>query len=482
MVAVNEFMTLINPGIIEHDFIHRTLISEYSMFELPPVGDLTLDLSKSKPYLTGEFITSGVLGKGERSRPDTWRQAIASLSHRNYSAPRVNERLDTFRTAELLCESLLTAFDVSKLYECYDYIIPDIYRIDQWLADRDVSKFNRIKRDMNHSLMYEQFSTMKMMIKGELKPKMDLSSYTTYAPPANIIYYKHIVSMFFSPLFLEVFDRITYCLSNKVVMYSGINLDTLGRVIRSRLPLPIENYHTLEIDFSKFDKSQGCVFKLYEGMIYRFLKFSEEAYLNIETTEYFCKFRSASGLTGELGAQRRTGSPNTWLSNTLVTMGMLLNVYNLDDIDLMLVSGDDSLIFSRKPLENKTNEININFGFEAKFVENSVPYFCSKYIVDDRGTVKVVPDPVRFFEKLSVPVRLTDFLAETTLREKFVSYKDLMKEFDNDTVCLLVDILVCKRYSLPPMTSYAALCFIHCLCANFASFKKIFDEIFVVDI
>ena len=81
---------------------------------------------------------------------------------------------------------------------------------------------------------------------------------------------------------------------------------------------------------------------------------------------------------------------------TLVTMGIILSVYDLDDIDLFLVSGDDSLIFSSKPLKNKTDEINRDFGFEAKMIENSVPYFCSKYIISDRGKIRVVPDPVRF--------------------------------------------------------------------------------------
>ncbi|USF91885.1 RNA dependent RNA polymerase, partial [polyscias crinivirus 1] len=474
--AVNDFVQLVNPGLSWYDYLHRTILFEYGDFDMPPVENLVVDFSRLKAYVSGEFVVSKILGKGERGRPDSLRQGIISLSHRNFAAPRINERLDVYKTAERLCASLVKTFDFSKLYENYDVVLPDIHKIDDWLQDRDGSKLGRIKRDMNHTLLSEKFNSLKFMIKGDMKPKMDMSSYSSYSPPANIIYYNHIISMFFSPLFLEVFDRIVYCLNSKIVMFSGMNLDVLASLISSKLDKPLGSYYTLEIDFSKFDKSQGILFKTYEGMLYRFFKFSEDYYTNIEATEYFIRYKGRCGLAGELGAQRRTGSPNTWLSNTLVTMGIVLSMYSIDDIDLFLVSGDDSLIFSSKPLANRTGEINRDFGFEAKMVENSVPYFCSKFIIEDRGKIKVVPDPVRFFEKLSTPIRCQDFLSEDLMAEKFRSFKDLMKDYVFDTTCLLVDSLVSYRYSLPPMCSYAALCYIHCLLANFHAFKKIFQE------
>ncbi|QJZ28392.1 hypothetical protein 2 [Sedum sarmentosum crinivirus] len=469
-------MSIINPGLVWQEYLHRTILFEYADFEMPPVDNLVIDLSKYRPYVAGEYIVSSILGKGERARPDSIRQGVISLSHRNFSAPRINEKLDIYKTAERLCENLVRTFDFSKLYENYDVVLPDMFKIDDWLQDRDGSKFNRIKRDMDHRLLIDQFDKLKFMIKGDMKPKMDMSSYTSYNPPANIIYYNHLISMYYSPLFLEIFDRITYSLNRKIIMYSGMNLDTLASLISAKLSKPLASYHTLEIDFSKFDKSQGILFKTYEGMMYRFFKFSEDYYTNIEATEYFIKYKGRCGVGGELGAQRRTGSPNTWLSNTLVTMGIILSMYDLDDIDLFLVSGDDSLIFSSKPLGNKTDEINRDFGFEAKMIENSVPYFCSKFIIEDRGKIRVVPDPIRFFEKLSVPIRVAEFESDSLMIEKFRSYKDLMRDFDFDTTCVLVDALICYRYKLPRMCSYAALCYIHCLCANFMTFKKIYQE------
>ena len=35
---------------------------------------------------------------------------------------------------------------LSRLYENYDVILPDLFKIDDWLQDRDGSKFGRIKK------------------------------------------------------------------------------------------------------------------------------------------------------------------------------------------------------------------------------------------------------------------------------------------------------------------------------------------------
>ncbi|UQV97394.1 ORF1a/1b fusion polyprotein [Pueraria lobata-associated crinivirus] len=480
--AINDFMSLVNPNLSAYEYIHRTLIFEYHDFELPYLEDVDIKMNKGKVYNPGEFIIANLLGKGERARPNTWKQALISLSKRNFSAPRVNDKLDVLATAERLCQGLFKCFNFSKLMECYDPVVPDMNRIGEWLDSRDGAKFGKLKRNFNHTLLLDQFQPLKFMIKSDMKPKMDMSSYSSYDPPANIIYYQNVVNLFYSPLFLEIFDRITYCLSHKVIMYSGMNLETLSDLIAASLPMPINCYQTTEIDFRMFDKSQGVLFKVYEEMVYKTFKFSEEVYDNFKFTEYFTRYTGDNGVSGELGAQRRTGSPNTWLSNTLVTLGILMTQYDLDDIELILVSGDDSLIFSKRQLPNVTAEINRDFGFEAKFIMNSVPYFCSKFIYLDGGRVKVTPDAQRMFEKLSSPIRRRDFEEGTIIKERYTSYKDLMRDYMKDTTCLHIDSMLSIRHNIPPMSSYAALCYIHCMFANMVAFRKLWDERFSVNI
>ena len=113
---------------------------------------------------------------------------------------------------------------------------------------------------------------------------------------------------------------------------------------------------------------------------------------------------------------------------------------------------------------------------------NSVPYFCSKFIYLDGGRVRVTPDAQRMFEKLSTPIRRRDFEEGTLLKERFTSYKDLMIDYMKDTTCLHVDHLLSIRHNIPPMSSYAALSYIHCMFANMVAFRKLWDERFSVNI
>ena len=108
-------MNLINPNIGAYEYIHRTLLFEFHDFELPYLEDVDVKMNKGKVYTPGEFIITNLLGKGERARPNTWKQALISLSKRNFSVPRVNEKLDVLTTAEKLCQGLFRCFNFSKL-------------------------------------------------------------------------------------------------------------------------------------------------------------------------------------------------------------------------------------------------------------------------------------------------------------------------------------------------------------------------------
>nr|WRK24203.1 ORF 1a/1b fusion protein [Tomato infectious chlorosis virus] len=480
--CVSDFMDLCFPGVKAYDYLHRTYMYEYSDYYLPPCEDVNITMSKTRPYRSGKYVVPRIIGKGERNRPDTWKQVLLSLSHRNFNSPMINHRVDVNLSANILLASLKGCLDEEKFGEWYEPILPDLHKMDDWLKSRDGNKYRRLNSKLDYTILRDKFSKLNLMVKGETKPKMDTSTYESYNAPANIIYYQQVVNLYFSPMFLAVFDRLTYCLNDKIILYSGMNTDTLAKLIESKLSADLNDYNTTEIDFSKFDKSQGTIFKIYEKMVYELFKFDQDTYKNIEMSEHFCRVSSVSGIDLELGSQRRTGSPNTWLSNTLATLGMLMSFYKLEDIDLILVSGDDSLIFSRRKLPNVVGEINKCFGMEAKLIENSVAYFCSKYIISDKGKIKVVPDPVRFFEKLSTPVRLDEIDSKLSLRERYISFKDLMRGYDLDGTVMMVDALVCYRHKLPVGASYAALTFIHCLLSNFMSFMRIYELGETVDI
>nr|BCA25866.1 polyprotein [Little cherry virus 1] len=474
--AVNDFMDLTFNGLSSVDYLTRTLRFEYSDIDLPCLEDLLLTPTKSKPYQAVNCKVPILIGKGERSRPDTWKQVILSLSKRNFAAPRLNEDLSLDETANRLLTSLMRCMEPSRLAEYFDVVEPDVNKINSWLLTRDRRKYGNVLRGFDGNDWTTKLFNLKLMIKGDMKPKLDMSSVSEYSPASNIIYYQTMINMFFSPIFLEIFGRIKYCLGDKVILFSGMNLDEMGDLLESRLCYPLNSYNFVEVDFSKFDKSQGHVIKLYEELVYKIFKFSPNIYDNFKLSEYFCRASATCGVNLDLYCQRRTGSPNTWLSNSLATLAMLASVYDLDDIDLIIVSGDDSLIISRSEIENKCLEINNDFGMDAKFLANPVPYFCSKFIIQVDNRIRLVPDPVRFFEKLSTPVTLVQLEHPTLLRERFTSYRDLMGSYFDENVIIAVERFVSLKYNTPMGSGYAAFCYIHCLLSSFKNFLTIFGD------
>nr|QVY19216.1 RNA-dependent RNA polymerase [Agapanthus velarivirus]QVY19226.1 RNA-dependent RNA polymerase [Agapanthus velarivirus]QVY19246.1 RNA-dependent RNA polymerase [Agapanthus velarivirus]QVY47392.1 RNA-dependent RNA polymerase [Agapanthus velarivirus] len=468
-------MNLIYPDLPAYDFIHRTLSFEYEDLILPVVEKLRLTPSKSKAYRPDTYFISPFAGKGERSRPDTWRQVIMSLANRNFAAPNINEDHDVALTAKMMFDSVTRLLRMDRISEHFDVIEPCVNKINDWLLTRDSRKFKNILRGMNYKLWSEEVKNMKIMVKGDMKPKLDNSHFSKYAPPSNIVYYQHVINMYFSPIFLEIFSRINYCLPDNVILYSGMNLEELAASIQSKLKNPLETYQYTEIDFSKFDKSQGVIVKRYEELIYKFFKFSPNVYDNFKLSEYFCQAKSASGVAVDLFASRRTGSPNTWLSNSLCTLGMLSMVYDIETVELILISGDDSLIISKEKLPNQTSELNKIFGMESKFQENPCPYFCSKFILSVNNKIVIIPDLVRLYEKLSVPISQVQLEHPTLLRERFTSYRDLLKPYFDLSVHNILDHFLSLRYGHPKFASYASFCYIHVIFSNFQSFRRVFE-------
>ncbi|AFJ05046.1 RNA-dependent RNA polymerase [Cordyline virus 2] len=472
---VNEFMCLTFRNLTAYDFVHRTMEFEFNNIELPILENLKMRHSKSKELRGVECILPKVYGKGERSRPNTIRQVLYSLSNRNFAAPDINQDHSVTDSANRLFRGFMNCLDVRKLLSFNEVVESDLNRIDKWLSTRDARKYKALLGCLNYNPWTENITNLKLMVKGELKPKTDCSGFGKYAPTANIVYYEHVINMFFSPIFLEIFSRISYSLRSNVVIYSGMNLDELANVIQSRLRFPLDSYHCCEIDFSKFDKSQGVIMKVYEEIVYKLFKFSPNVYDNFKISEYFVNARASCGVNVDLFAQRKTGSPNTFLSNSIVTLGLLSNYYNFDDFDLILVSGDDSLLLSRNPIANNTFLMNKDFGMEAKFLDHPTTYFCSKFLINDGKNIKILPDPVRFFEKLSVPVLASNLENTSLLRERFVSYRDLMKDFFSESNIVKIDMLMQIKYGIPYFSSYSALSNIHILLSSFKNFLKIFE-------
>ncbi|ACU52530.1 2a, partial [Cucumber mosaic virus] len=191
------------------------------------------------------------------------------------------------------------------------------------------------------------------------------------------------------------------------------------------------NKHCLEIDLSKFDKSQG-----------EFHLMIQEHILNdlgcpAPVTKWWCDFHRFSyikdkraGVGMPISFQRRTGDAFTYFGNTIVTMAEFAWCYDTDQFDRLLFSGDDSLAFSKLPPVGDPSKFTTLFNMEAKVMEPAVPYICSKFLLfDEFGNTFSVPDPLREIQRLGtkkIPYSdNNDFLFA-----HFMSFVDRLKFMD----------------------------------------------------
>lgn len=152
--------------------------------------------------------------------------------------------------------------------------------------------------------------------------------------------------------------------------------------------------HKLEVDISKYDKSQGELLLLAELEIYRMLGvpmdiLDNHAHRNTTIVDRL------NDIKWEIDLQRKSGNATTYIGNTLVLMLVLASLFDLTKAEMVLVSGDDSLIIAHHPIPERSNECATIFNLESKFLRFKSTYFCSKFLIAACDRIYMVPDPLK---------------------------------------------------------------------------------------
>ncbi|AYA22224.1 polyprotein 1a/1b [Blackcurrant-associated closterovirus 1] len=344
-----------------------------------------------------------------------------------------------------------------------------------WFEKRDASQLKGLYKDMETPYDIEsEIRRFKLMVKADAKVKLDASSLVKHPPAQNIMFHRKVVNAVYSQCFDEFKNRLIYVLKDNIKLYTEMPLETFGDLVGSMLGFSCD-YEVGEVDFSKFDKSQDKFIKAFERRIYESFGFDAELLDVWMEGEYEGRARTLDGqLSFTVENQRRSGASNTWVGNSLVTLGILSLYYDIEKFDALFVSGDDSLIFSKKPIKNFSETICLETGFETKFMNPSVPYFCSKFLVFTGNRVVFLPDPYKLLVKLGAPLQEVSI---DYLMALFESFKDLTSGFDDQIVIDILTELVHFKHNFSSEYTNMAICSIHCLRANFKTFRRLYPEV-----
>lgn len=409
-------------------------------------------------------------------RKPSLQENLLSYESRNYNFT-VNDRFSgpvEFGEA-MAMNCLLRAFDPDKLAEAKAEIIAITEKgLREWREKRSPSQLKSLDTDLDKPLnLDEEISNFKLMVKRDAKVKLDSSCLEKHPAAQNIMFHRKAINAIFSPCFDEFKNRVLSSLLPNIKFFTEMTNEKFSQVVKNMLGT--ENvYHVGEIDFSKFDKSQDAFIKAYERCLYANFGFDPELLDVWMEGEYISRATTLDGqLSFTVNNQRKSGASNTWIGNSIVTLGILALYYKVDKFAALYVSGDDSLIFSDSPVINHANDICVELGFETKFMTPSISYFCSKFLVFTGNGVFFVPDPYKLLVKLGARREEVD---DKDLFEIFTSFRDLTRDFGDQRVVDELAKLVERKYDLRSGYTQLAISTIHCLRSNFSSFVKLYPK------
>lgn len=248
--------------------------------------------------------------------------------------------------------------------------------------------------------------------------------------------------------------------------------DTITRIC-VRSGLDVTNATSLEVDMSKYDKSQGELMLAFEERFPRQFGFDEEFLLSwIRSHERTILYDINNKVRCSVSYQRKSGDASTFTMNTFYLMAMLATLLPTEDAKLACFSGDDSLIMGSEAFNVNLSSVTATlFNMESKYFRHyKYNYFCSKFVVQDSEVnVKLIPDPVKLVTKLG----RHDIANWEHLEEYRVSLEDLTSCYANALYYDALSKAVCERYSVEFSVSY-----VFPIMYNFMRNKELFRTLF----
>jgi hypothetical protein len=406
------------------------------------VSKCWIDASNFRDFVKGQdsyavpVIQSGATSK----RVHTQREALLAVKKRNMNIPELQSTFDLDAEVNTCFKRFLThVVDLPRLKRLQPMTGVEVEFFNQYLLGK-----NPPLKEYQGPLPLVSLDKYMHMVKTIVKPVEDNS--LKYERPlcATITYHKKGIVMQSSPLFLSAMSRLFYVLKSKIHIPSG--------KWHQLFTLDAEKFDAAkwfkEVDFSKFDKSQGELHHKVQEKIFEVLKLPPgfvEMWFTAHERSHITDREAGLGFSVDF--QRRTGDANTYLGNTLVTLICLARVYDLcnPNITFVIASGDDSLIGSVNELPRGPEDLFTTlFNFEAKFPHNQ-PFICSKFLVsvdlmDGGREVIAVPNPA----KLLIRMGRRDCQYQA-LDDLYQSWLDVIYYFRDSRVCEKVAELCAYR-------------------------------------
>lgn len=242
-----------------------------------------------------------------------------------------------------------------------------------------------------------------------------------------------------------------------------------------------KSFKVLEVDFSKFDKSQEHLILTITCLIMKRLNMPE----NLIQEWYRCHIENVLifhkiGISIKTQYQRRSGDIFTFIGNTLCAMIALCYCYDVDTFIGGVFGGDDSTMFmlTETIISDKSQEMADIFNLSARIeLYSKSIYFSSHFFINTNGKWYMVPDPIKAFTRLG----RHDIFCYEHLICYHTSFQDNLKDYKNSNVRYHLNIAAMDRYANKFIAAPTNLNTLIMFLTNLVYNRSDFIELFVGD-
>jgi len=381
-----------------------------------------------------------------KQRTNGFCEVLSAFAKRNCNPPALLGFTCEEETAENLFQSFTSTFLVDnwrdELKAMGDISVSRV-GVQDWLQKQDAGTEDRLIGDV--PIWIDNNDRYDLGIKKTVKMKLEDTD--EYQHPQTIVYSPKHINAVMCALQFHLSKRTNALLRRKFKIFSNMSPQEFAEVLNKELPPGTLTIYddVLELDMSKFDKSQLHFVLLFELKILKAFGVPQE-YIDIWYYSHVKKFvkDQVNKNTFVLDPQRTSGDAMTFLFNTIFLMAVLSNVYDLHDVKYAMFSGDDSLIFGKTTINGSLDKFHRDFNLEAKIFDFSNSYyFCSKFLICDADGWFFIPDPFKMLLKCATPA-----LSNYDHCEEFrISLCDLTQDYEYTSVHELMQVAIEDRYA-----------------------------------
>lgn len=388
-----------------------------------------------------------LMGPSQLLRPMTQIESVLAAAKRNFSVPDTVGSIDILNESRRMCDALFETYtDIPKDYVFVEPVTVSSKSITDWLTRQRPGIVNKL--DMTESLTTRALNEYEFTIKRQPKPLLDEDASKHYPALQTILHHHKHVNVIFCSIFNELKQRLKAVSKDNHLIMTDCSPAQFCLELQRLFPADVgAAYKTLEMDFSKFDKSQAALVLEFELEFMR--RFGvNEVYLELwKNAHTYTRARDpGTGLSFAVAYQRKTGDASTFFFNTLFVMGMMAHYFHDETVKptFSLFAGDDSLLFFPETPRIDSQEFAYTYNMELKTFTYTFPHFCSKFLINLTDRWVLVPDPV----KLCVKLARRDLRNAEHVEMYRISCLDLTESFRNRAAMYILGLAVRERYNV----------------------------------